>query len=243
MKYMLLICVDPDSELIPADRSGIGPTVDEWVTETTGRLAGGPLRGSSTATTVQVRDGQVLVSDGPFAETKEQIAGYDLLECDSRDEAVRIASRHPVARFGAVEVRPVPGAWLAGRLERDEPPAPGTIRYMLMHCLDESAELDPDLDAGVPGSPAQVEQDAWDEDLEDRGIKLSGIRLGPAAQALTVRVRDGKLLVTDGPFAETKEQVAGINVLECTDLDQAIELASRHPTARFGTFELRPFDD
>jgi hypothetical protein len=113
---------------------------------------------------------------------------------------------------------------------------------MLMHCLDESAELDPDLDAGVPGSPAQLKQDAWDEDLEARGIKLSGVRLGPAAQALTVRVRDGELLVTDGPFAETKEQVAGINVLECTDLDQAIEIASRHPTARFGTFELRPFE-
>jgi hypothetical protein len=242
MKYMLLICVDPDSELIPAERSGIGPTVDEWVAQTTGRRAGGPLRGASTATTVRVRDGQLLVSDGPFAETKEQIAGYDLLECDSRDEAVRIAGRHPVARFGAVEVRAAGGAWLAGRLERDEPPAPGKIRYMLMHCLDESAELDPELDAGVPGSPAQVEQDAWDEDLEARGIKLGGIRLAPVAQARTVRVRDGQLLVTDGPFAETKEQVAGINVLECTDLDQAIELASRHPTARFGTFELRPFD-
>jgi hypothetical protein len=87
-----------------------------------------------------------------------------------------------------------------------------------------------------------VEQDAWDEDLEDRGIKLSGVRLGPAAQARTVRVRDWQRLVTDGPFAETKEQVAGINVLECTDLDQAIEIASRHPTARFGTFELRPFE-
>jgi hypothetical protein len=242
MKYMLLICVDPDSELIPAERSGIGPAVDEWVAQTTGRRAGGPLRGAGTATTVRVRDGQLLVSDGPFAETKEQIAGYDLLECDSRDEAVRIAGRHPVARFGAVEVRPAPGAWLAGRLERDEPPAPGTIRYMLMHCLDESAELDPELDSGVPGSPAQVEQDAWDADLEARGIKLGGIRLAPVAQARTVRVRDGQLLVTDGPFAETKEQVAGINVLECTDLDQAIELASRHPTARFGTFELRPFD-
>jgi hypothetical protein len=61
---------------------------------------------------------------------------------------------------------------------------------------------------------------------------------GPRTSA-TLRVRDGELLVTDGPFAETKEQIAGYS--ECADLDEAIEVASRHPTARFGTFELRPY--
>ncbi len=243
MKYMLLICVDKNMELSPAEGAAMGSTTEAWVAQTgPARLTGGPLRPAETATTVRVRDGQVLVSDGPFAETKEQIAGYDLLECDSLDEAVGIASRHPVSVIGSVEVRPVLGAWLAEPLERDQPPAPGTIRYMLIHCLDESAEVDPELDAGIPGSPAQVAQNAWDEDLEARAIKLSGVRLDDAAHARTVQVRDWKLLVTDGPFAETKEQVAGINVLECTDLDQAIEIASRHPTARFGTFELRPFE-
>ncbi len=54
-------------------------------------------------------------------------------------------------------------------------------------------------------------------------------------------VRGGEMLISDGPFAETKEQVAGFNVLECADLDEAIEVASRHPTAKIGTFELRPF--
>jgi hypothetical protein len=244
MKYMLLICVDKGIGLTAAEGEAIGSATGRWVAETgPARLAGGPLRPASTATTVRVRDGQVLVSDGPFAETKEQIAGYDLLECDSLDEAVAIAARHPVSVIGSVEVRPVPGAWLAGRLADDEPPAPGAIRYMLLHCLDESAGVDPDDDAGIPGSPAQVVQDAWDEDLEERGIKLSGVRLAPAADARTVRVRDWQVLVSDGPFAETKEQVAGFNVLECTDLDQAIEIAAGHPTARFGTFELRPFEE
>jgi hypothetical protein len=56
-----------------------------------------------------------------------------------------------------------------------------------------------------------------------------------------VRLRSGETLVSDGPFAETKEQVAGYTVLECADLDQAIEIAARHPTGRIGTFELRPF--
>ena len=54
-------------------------------------------------------------------------------------------------------------------------------------------------------------------------------------------MRDGEVLVTDGPFAETKEQVAGFNVLACPSLAEAVEIASQHPTARFGTLELRPF--
>ena len=59
--------------------------------------------------------------------------------------------------------------------------------------------------------------------------------------ATTVRVRDGQTLVADGPFAETKEQIGGFDILECADLDEAIELASKHPVAKFGTLELRPF--
>jgi hypothetical protein len=58
-----------------------------------------------------------------------------------------------------------------------------------------------------------------------------------------IRLRRGELMVTDGPFAETKEQIAGIDVLECASLQEAVELAARHPTARAGTFELRPFRD
>jgi len=57
----------------------------------------------------------------------------------------------------------------------------------------------------------------------------------------TIRVRGGEPLISDGPFAETKEQIAGYSVLECASLDEAIEACSRHPTARIGTFELRPF--
>ena len=106
MKYMLLICVDKSLQLSPAEGAAMGSTTESWVAETKARLAGGPLRPADTATTVRVRDGQVLVSDGPFAETKEQIAGFDIIECDDLDEAIDVASRHPVARFGSIEVRP-----------------------------------------------------------------------------------------------------------------------------------------
>ena len=60
----------------------------------------------STATTVRTSGDEVLVADGPFAETKEQILGYDVIECADLDDAIYAASRHPVARFGSVEVRP-----------------------------------------------------------------------------------------------------------------------------------------
>ncbi len=114
------------------------------------------------------------------------------------------------------------------------------MRYLLFHCLDETAELSPADDSDVEGSAAAREIQAWDAEMEARGVKLYGARLRPVSDATTVRVRGGEVLVGDGPFAETKEQIAGLNVLECADLDEAIEVVSRHPTARIGTFELRP---
>ena len=67
--------------------------------------------------------------------------------------------------------------------------------------------------------------------------------LAPPSAATTIRVRDGELLVSDGPFAETKEVIVGYDLLECADLDEAIEVARAHPMAREGRLELRPFAD
>ena len=68
-----------------------------------------------------------------------------------------------------------------------------------------------------------------------------GVRMESPENATTVRVRDGKTLTTDGPFAETKEWIAGFDLLECDDLDAAIEVAAAHPMAFVGRIELRPF--
>ncbi|WP_218952212.1 YciI family protein [Amycolatopsis anabasis] len=81
---------------------------------------------------------------------------------------------------------------------------------------------------------------AWIEEVERRGMYRGGELLHPSSDATTVRVRDGEVLRTDGPFAETKEQVGGLCLLECADLDEALEIASRHPVARFGVIEVRP---
>jgi len=85
-------------------------SVVAWVDEMEGRgilLPGGhELRPVSDARTVRIRRDQVLVSDGPFTETKEHIGGFDLVECASLGEALEVAAKHPVARFGAIDVRP-----------------------------------------------------------------------------------------------------------------------------------------
>ena len=84
---------------------------------------------------------------------------------------------------------------------------------------------------------------AFTKDIVDRGIHKGGEALQTTSTATTVRVRDGETLTTDGPFAETKEQLGGFYVLECKDLDEAIELATRIPDVRSGSIEIRPVMD
>ncbi len=80
----------------------------------------------------------------------------------------------------------------------------------------------------------------WSEEMETRGIVRGGGGLRPPNHAVTVRVRNGEVLRSDGPFAETKEQMGGFSVIDCVDLDEAIEVAAKHPAAAFGMIELRP---
>ena len=110
MKYMMLVCVTEGIELSPEERAQIGPATEAWVQEMDGRgirLEGEQLRSASDATTVQMRGGELLISDGPFAETKEQIGGFYLVDCKDLDEAIDVASNIPGARDGSIEVRPI----------------------------------------------------------------------------------------------------------------------------------------
>jgi hypothetical protein len=77
--------------------------------------------------------------------------------------------------------------------------------------------------------------------MDSKGVRVLGSRTRPASDATTVRVRNREVLLTDGPYAETKDQIAGFDILECTDLDEAIDVASKHPMAWAGVIELRPF--
>jgi hypothetical protein len=109
------------------------------------------------------------------------------------------------------------------------------MRYMLMVCGDESDH---------EKSPEEMRKDhegfAWYEEMNRRGVLRGGNRLRPGSDATTVRVRDDEVLLSDGPFAESREQMGGYDLIECADLDEAIEIASRHPIARSGAIEVRP---
>ena len=106
MKYMMFVCSDPEPD---SDTSNL-PDIGDWVAENDSagrRLQGSELAPTSAATTVRVRNNELLVSDGPFAETKEVIVGFDLLECAELDEAIEVARTHPSARAGRIELRPL----------------------------------------------------------------------------------------------------------------------------------------
>jgi len=112
MKFMLL-CYDDEQAWDQAGPAAMQDALSEAVALTHEINAKGqyieasPLQGSTTATSVRIRDGKKLITDGPFAETREVLGGYYLIDVSSLDEAIEIAGRHPGARLGTVEIRPV----------------------------------------------------------------------------------------------------------------------------------------
>lgn len=112
------------------------------------------------------------------------------------------------------------------------------MKYMLMFWEDDSGE------APADGGAAKLSAiRSWVDEMTDRGIRLDGSALSYASEASIVRVRDGEMLVSDGPYAETKEQVGGYDVIECADLDTAIDVAAAHPLASTATVEVRALAD
>ena len=106
------------------------------------------------------------------------------------------------------------------------------MRYLMIVATDPNAE---------PYNAAEDNIGEWGEYVGSKGIWKDGSRLRPAEDAKTVRLRDGSVNVTDGPFIEGKEMIAGFDILECADLEEALDVAGRHPMARFGQIEVRAF--
>lgn len=108
------------------------------------------------------------------------------------------------------------------------------MKYMMLVYLDEQAMTDDEREH------CYVESAQFAQDLNASGQYLDASPLHPVASATSVRVRDGKRAVTDGPFAETREQLGGYYLVEAKDLDEALGIAERIPPAKFGTIEVRP---
>jgi hypothetical protein len=108
-------------------------------------------------------------------------------------------------------------------------------------CLIYAERNTPSPQPGTPEFTAMVDEyNAFAKEAGERGVLRSGEALMPVATATTVRVRDGESLVTDGPFAETAEILGGFYILDCKDLDEALEMAAKIPDARNGSVEVRP---
>jgi len=231
MEFMFLI-VDRKGARTgePVTMAEMGRFAGELAQE--GKIRGGaPLYPEAVGARVEVRDGRTIVTDGPFAESKEVIAGSFIIDAKDRAEAIEIAKRCPHARAGIVEVRALPdrdvakpGFTTAARSEKQ----PTQFMFLLRA---EPGESDPD------GSKYR-EMVAYDVTLKREGSYVESSQLARDTAA-RVEAQGGPLLVSDGPFVETKEVAAGYYVVAAQDRAQAIEIAERCPHARWGSIEVR----
>jgi len=109
------------------------------------------------------------------------------------------------------------------------------VRYMLLICGDDEAHNAMEADGSFVASCH-----AWADEMQQRGVLVTIGGLQAPSDATTVRLRGDQVLLTDGPFAETKELIGGFSLIECSDLDEALEVTAKHPAARYGTIEIRP---
>lgn len=244
MRFMMFVKANPESE------AGVLPT-EEQLTEMVGfnqqladagvLLAGEGLHPSSKGTRIRIADGKTRVLDGPFAEAKELVAGFWLIEVSRKQEAIDWAKRVPF-REGEVELRPLyetedfavdpaeePGGWrdqeLAQRAAHEAaPPArkPGTRRYACMLLADENTER-----GMAPSEALLTEMGALMTEMTEAGAILAGEGLRPSSEGVRVRYSGTQRTVIDGPFAETKELVAGFTILQAATKQEAIDFSRR----------------
>lgn len=199
-------------------------------------VAAAPLHPVATAACVRIRNGTPLVTVGPFAETTEQLGGFFLIDVPNLDEAITVASRLPSAHKGTIEIRPVHRLYGLPSNRFAEPLPHDWTRYMLLCYDDEQAWQK----AGpVALRDAQAEAVALTHQLAARGQYVAASPLHPTSTATSVQIRHGKRIITDGPFAETREYLGGYYMIDVRDLNDAIAIAALHPGATVGSVEVR----
>ena len=185
---------------------------------------GAPLRPEAGAARVRVRDGQRVVIDGPFAESKEVLGGFWIVDVASREEALDIARRAPHARQGIVEVHPLEF--------RNAYPDSGLGTPFLFAFCAQPRIVDADR------SKLREMLD-FSETLAQQGKLLETAPLAADPPPARLETQAGKLVVTDGPFAEAKEVVGGYGLLRAASRAEAVEIAKRYPHAKWGPIVLR----
>ena len=198
-----------------------------------------PLHSVKEATTVRVRDGKPLITTGPFAETTEQLGGYYIIDVPHLDAAISYASRLPPAKKGTIEIRPL--IELEGLPKPSkEVPASGQKKYLLLS-YDDEQYWNEQGEAALKS--AMQEAVGLAHEMHRRGHYIAAQPLHQSPSATTVRIRDGKRIVTDGPFAETREIIGGFYLVAANSIEEAAQLAVGHPGLRAGAVEVRQVYD
>jgi len=247
MRFMMLIKSDAASEAGKLPSADERATMDKYNQElvTSGVLQSAEgLKASSHGARIRFTAGKPTVSEGPFADTRNVIAGYWIVRVPSKQAAVELAKKIPIAD-GEVELRQIfevedfpvdpaeqPDGWRQHETDlRDgrkaaEPAATSskTRRFIGFVKADARSE------AGVMPTEAELStMGAYTEEGMRAGIFLAGDGLQPSAKGALVRFRGGKTTVIDGPFAETKELVAGFGIMRVESKQEAIEWSLRMP--------------
>jgi hypothetical protein len=191
-------------------------------------------------------DGRVLVTDGPYAETKEHIGGFWILETADLDEAVEWARKGAIACHASVEVRQI-----CFQPDSGEPQFEDTTRSVDSLGESKAGEkhkprflssiiLPDDFDPSAITEEMMEEFNALGRELTAAGATKFACGLAPASTAKTLRRQsDGKVLTTDGPYTETKEHIGGISIIEAVDMNQALEWARKGAVACRASGEVR----
>ena len=199
-------------------------------------LSAAPLHPVATGETVRLREGQKIVTVGPFAETVEQLGGYYIIDVENLDEAIAIACRLPPAQKGTVEIRPIRNIDGLPSEKLELKTANSLEKFMLLCYDDEQAWAE----AGPDAHEAAIrEAVSLTHRLDKKGHYLSAAPLHPSSTATSVQVRNGKRIVTDGPFAETREVLGGYYIVLAEDRAAAMAIAAQHSGARLGAVEVR----
>lgn len=230
MEYVLLYTTGTDPQPYDPATDNIGEWVDDVIARGISEW-GERLRPGLDATTVKVREGRTLATEGPFTEAREWVGGFDVIECDHLDEAIKVAAAHPAARTGTVEVRPfVPGRPAGTTVvpQGFHLIEPDGVRYLMLVCVDPDG----------PGGPVD-DVEPWVQTLDADGVRLWGEALQPPEVTTLVRSRQGRTLV-DAPPPADGIWVAGLDLIETDSLAEAIEAAAAHPMAKTGLIVLTP---
>ena len=224
MHYFALL-ISKERDLTPEEGTTEMAAYEAFHGKAASAIRGGDaLQPAATAVRITGGPGAPVITDGPFVEGAEVAGGYYLFEAENLDEALALARDIPAAKRGGVEIWPMAGQ----RLPAQPPEGTNWIALLL-----EPPELP--VEPGSPEWQAKVVEHQQFEAVSGGHIR-GGAGLHPPSTATTVRVRDGEVLITDGPYVEGAEVANGFYVLSANDRDEAVKLAAMIPAS---TVELR----